>query len=102
MLEGLGSVALVGHLVWRRFGIAAGLLAGLFMAVTPVSVAIDRSGNTDTCLVLVLLLAAWALVRAAEKVSRPLLLLSLALLGLGFNVKMMAALVVLPIFSRNS
>ncbi|MFH0789291.1 MAG: glycosyltransferase family 39 protein [Pseudomonadota bacterium] len=98
VLEALGSVALVGHLVRRRFGIAAGLLAGLFMAVTPVSVAIDRSGNTDTCLVLVLLLAAWALIRAAEKASRPLLLLSMALLGLGFNVKMMAALVVLPTF----
>lgn len=98
VLEGLGSVALIGHLVRRRFGTAAGVLASLFMAVTPVSVAIDRSGNTDTCLVLVLLLAAWALLRAAEKASRSLLLLSMALVGLGFNVKMMAAFVVLPTF----
>jgi 4-amino-4-deoxy-L-arabinose transferase-like glycosyltransferase len=98
VLEGLGSVALVSHLVWRRFGTAAGLLAGLFMAVTPVSVAVDRSGNTDTCLVLVLLLAAMALMRAAEEARRPLLLVSMALIGLGFNVKMMAAFVVLPVF----
>jgi len=98
VLEGLLSVFLVAHLVGRRFGKASGLLAGLFMALTPVSVAVDRSGNTDTCLVLVLLLAAWALLRAADTSSRFWLLLSMALLGLGFNVKMMAAWVVLPTF----
>jgi 4-amino-4-deoxy-L-arabinose transferase-like glycosyltransferase len=98
VLEGVASVWIVYHLVQRRFGARAGLLAGLFLAVTPVSVAIDRSSNTDSCLVLVLLLAAWALIRAAETGSRWLLLLSMALIGLGFNVKMLAAFVVLPTF----
>ena len=60
VLEGLASVWVVYHLVQRRFGTSAGLLAALFLAITPVSVAIDRSSNTDSCLVLVLLLAAWA------------------------------------------
>jgi 4-amino-4-deoxy-L-arabinose transferase-like glycosyltransferase len=99
VLEGLATVALVCHLVARRFGAAAGLLAGLFLAVTPISVATDRSGNTDSCLVLVLALAAWALLRAAETASRPLWLLSMALVGLGFNVKMLAAFVPLPTFA---
>ena len=98
VLEGLASVWIVYHLVQRRFGASAGLLAALFLTITPVSVAIDRSSNTDTCLVLVLLLAAWALTRAAEEGSRGLLLLSMALVGLGFNVKMLAAFVVLPTF----
>lgn len=98
VLQGIGSVALLYYLVRCCFGTTAGLLAGLFLALTPVNVAIDRSGNTDTCLVLVLLLAAWPLLRAVEKGSRPLFLLSMAILGLGFNVKMMAALVVLPTF----
>jgi 4-amino-4-deoxy-L-arabinose transferase-like glycosyltransferase len=98
VLEGVASVWVVYHLVQSRFGAWAGLLAGLFLAVTPVSVAIDRSSNTDSCLVLVLLLAAWALTRAAETGSRRLLLLSMALVGLGFNVKMLAAFVVLPTF----
>ncbi len=98
VLEGLASVWVVYHLVQRRFGPWAGLLAALFLAITPVSVAIDRSSNTDSCLVLVLLLAAWALTRAAETGSRRLLLLSMALVGLGFNVKMLAAFVVLPTF----
>ena len=48
VLEGLASVWIVYHLVQRRFGASAGLLAALFLAITPVSVAIDRSSNTDT------------------------------------------------------
>lgn len=98
VLEGVAAVWLIYHLVQRRFGASAGRLAALFLAITPVSVAIDRSSNTDSCLVLVLLLAAWALTRAAEKGSRGLLLLSMALIGIGFNVKMLAAFVVLPTF----
>lgn len=48
---------------------------------------------------LVLLLAAWALTLAVERGSLPLLALAMALVGLGFNVKMLAALVVLPTFA---
>lgn len=99
VLEGLAAVALLCHLVGRRFGAAAGLLAGLFLALTPIAVAVDRSGNTDTGLVLVLLLAAWVVLVAAERASRGLLLLAMALIGLGFNVKMLAAFVVLPTFA---
>src|SRR5262249_48419524 len=98
-LEGVVAVALLHHLVGRIFGPAAGLLAALSLALTPVSIAIDRSSNTDSCLVLVLLLAAWALTLAAERGSLPLLALAMALIGLGFNVKMLAAFVVLPTFA---
>jgi 4-amino-4-deoxy-L-arabinose transferase-like glycosyltransferase len=98
-MEGVAAVALLYHLVQRRFGAAAGLLAAFFLALTPVSVAIDRSSNTDSCLVLVLLLAAWALTVAVERGSWRLLALAMGLIGLGFNVKMLAAFVVLPIFA---
>ena len=99
VLEGIAAVALLYHLVRRSFGAAAGLLAALFLTLTPVSVAIDRSTNTDSCLVLVLLLAVWALTRAVETGSLPFLALTMALIGLGFNVKMLAAFVVLPTFA---
>src|SRR5262247_3492307 len=95
----MAAVALLYHLVQRKFGAAAGLLAALFLALTPVSVAIDRSSNTDSCLVLVLLPAGWALTLAAERGSLALLALAMALVGLGFNVKMLAAFVVLPVFA---
>ncbi|HEY7038887.1 MAG TPA: glycosyltransferase family 39 protein [Methylomirabilota bacterium] len=99
VLEGVASVAVLMHLVGRRAGEATGALAGLFLALTPIAVAVDRSGNTDSGLVLVLLLAAWALVVAAERAHPGLLLVAMALVGLGFNVKMLAAFVVLPTFA---
>ncbi len=99
VVEGVVAIVLVSYLVQRRFGPLASLLAALFLALTPISVAIDRSSNTDSCLVLVLLLAAWALTRATEVGRWRLLLLSMALVGVGFNVKMLAAFVVLPTFA---
>ena len=98
VLEGVAAIGLVYYLVRRHFGSAAGLLAGLFLALTPISVAIDRANNTDSCLILVLLLAAWGLLRATETGRRSFLVLSMILIGIGFNVKMMAAFVVLPTF----
>jgi 4-amino-4-deoxy-L-arabinose transferase-like glycosyltransferase len=67
VLEGIAAICLLYGLVRRRFGEAAGLLAALFLALTPVSVAVDRSNNTESCLVLVLLLAAWALIRDRDR-----------------------------------
>ncbi|MGE0719203.1 MAG: glycosyltransferase family 39 protein [Alphaproteobacteria bacterium] len=95
-LEGIAAVAILHHLVARRCGRAAGLLAALFLAVTPVAVAVDRSGNTDSALVLLLLLAAWATVQAAESARWSHLILAALLGGIAFNVKMAAAFVAAP------
>ena len=98
VLEGAAAILVLYHLVRRVFGTAAGLLAALFLALTPIAIAVDRSNNTDTLLVLSLLLAAWALSRAVETGRVPLLLLAAALVGIGFNVKMLVAFGVVPVF----
>ena len=98
VVEGVAAIVLLFHLVRVRFGGAAAILAALFLALTPVSVAVDRSTNTESCLVLTMLAAAWPLARAAERGSFALLALAMVLLGIAFNVKMLAALVVLPAF----
>lgn len=91
-LAGIASVALLYRLVRRPFGMAAGLPAALLLAVMPIAVAIDRSNNTDSWLVLFLLLAAAAALR-----GRGLsFVAAMALLGLAFNAKMLAALVCGP------
>jgi 4-amino-4-deoxy-L-arabinose transferase-like glycosyltransferase len=98
LVEGVLSIALLYHLVQRVFGAAAGLFAALFLALTPIDIAVDRSNNTEPCLVLVLLLAAWALTRAVETGRAGLLLLAAGLVGIGFNTKMLMALGVVPVF----
>ena len=98
VIEGLASILLLHRLVARRFGPAAGLTAALVLAIMPVSVAVDRSSNTDSCLVLVMLLAAAAMIRAIERRSAGWLLIAMVAVGIGFNVKMAAALGVVPAF----
>ena len=97
-LEGLAAIALLYLLVRRWASVPAGLLAALFLALMPINVAVDRSNNTESCLTLVLLLAAWALMRAIDTGRARFLLISAALVGVGFNVKMLVAFGVLPAF----
>lgn len=95
-LAGVASVAVLYALVRRAFGVAAGLLAALALAITPVSVATDRNSTIDGQLVLVVLLAAFATVRAAEGGGLRWLLGAFALVGLGFEIKMLQAYLILP------
>lgn len=95
-LSSVGSVAVLYHLVKRSFGKPAGLLSALFLSLTPIFIAASRSNNLDGTLVLVCLLAVWAALKAAENGSLKLLILSMALIGLGFNMKMLQAFMFLP------
>ena len=91
-LAGIASLGLLYRLVRQPFGVAAGLCAALLLALMPIAVAVDRSNNTDSWLVFFLLLAAATALR-----GRGLsLVAAMALLGLAFNVKMLAALVCGP------
>jgi 4-amino-4-deoxy-L-arabinose transferase-like glycosyltransferase len=98
LLAGILSVILVYHLVQRSFGAVAGLLAALALAITPVVVATDRNNTMDSTLILTLLLAAWAFIKATETSKLGYLLLGAALVGAGFNIKMLEAFLPLPAF----
>jgi 4-amino-4-deoxy-L-arabinose transferase-like glycosyltransferase len=97
-LEGAACVGLLYVIVRPRFGTAAAVIAALALALMPVLVAVNRTNNTDSALLLVLLLAAWAGLRAAERAQRGWWLAAMLLMGVAFNVKMLAAFVVLPPF----
>ena len=53
-LAGVAAVALLYALVARYFGRTAGLVAALALAVSPVSVAVNRDNNPDALLALLL------------------------------------------------
>ena len=65
-LAGVASVGLLYLLVQRYFGRVAGLVAALALAVSPVSVAVDRDNNPDALFVLLLVAAAYVGARAIE------------------------------------
>ena len=97
-LAGVFSVLLLYHLVRRHFGVIAGLLAALALAISPISVLTNRNNTIDSTLVLVMLLGAWAVLRAAESGKLRWLLLCAVLVGLGFNIKMLEAYLVVPAY----
>jgi 4-amino-4-deoxy-L-arabinose transferase-like glycosyltransferase len=95
-LAGLLSIPLLYSLVKRQFGTGAGLVAALVLAVTPVTVSTERNNTIDGLLVFVLLLAVWATLEAVRRGKFRYLLLGAVLVGLGFNIKMLQATMVLP------
>jgi 4-amino-4-deoxy-L-arabinose transferase-like glycosyltransferase len=95
-LMGVATVALVYAAVRRVSGPNAGLIAGAAMALTPVAVLMFRFNNPDALLVLLMVGAAYATVRAIEKAGTRWLLLAGVLIGFAFLTKMLAGFVVLP------
>ena len=98
-LEGVGSVLLLYAAVKRWFGPAAGLIAGLVLALTPVAALMFRFNNPDALLVLLMTAAAYTLVRAVENGRSRWLVLTGLLLGFAFLAKMLQAFLVLPGFA---
>ena len=93
---GVGSVLILHRLVREWMGDVAAHLAALALAVTPIAVVMFRYNNPDALLTLLCLGAAWAMWAALKDGRTRWLLLSMALIGLAFNTKMMQAFVVLP------
>src|SRR4029079_7162662 len=95
-LMGVASVWLVYDLVARRFGRAGGFIAGAVLALTPIAVAVSRHNNPDALLILCVVGALWATVRALEDGRVRWMVVAGACVGLGFETKMGAALLVVP------
>jgi 4-amino-4-deoxy-L-arabinose transferase-like glycosyltransferase len=93
---GVVSVVLLHDLVRRVVGHRAAIAAAGMLALTPVTVLVSRYNNPDALLAVLLVAAAWALVRALETDRLRDLVLSAVLLGLAFNTKMLEAYVVVP------
>ncbi|ROO84418.1 4-amino-4-deoxy-L-arabinose transferase-like glycosyltransferase [Actinocorallia herbida] len=105
--EGVAAVALLYAAVRRalagtvtpRAAAAGGLVAGAALATTPVAALMFRFNNPDALLVLLLVAAAYAVVRAYPEGSTRWLLIAGALVGLAFLAKMLQAFLVLPGFA---
>lgn len=95
-LAGVLSTIIIYIVVKKSFGSAAGLISALCLAITPVFVAVSRNNTIDNQLVLVLLLSCWALSTAARKGKFKYLVLSMVLIGIGFNIKALQAYMIVP------
>ncbi|WP_443061801.1 glycosyltransferase family 39 protein [Streptomyces sp. NBC_00425] len=92
----LGTIWILHSSVKRAFGHVAAAVAALVLALTPITVAINRDNNPDTILVL-LMVAGAALALRATRDDRLLPLVGSAVcFGLAFNTKMLQGYIALP------
>ena len=96
VLATIGSVGLLAAAIRPAWGTRAALVAALALALTPVSVAVGRNNTPDSTLVFAVLAAAWALTRGLRTGHLRWLLVAMALVGAGFEIKMLQAWLVLP------
>ena len=96
VLFGVGSVYLMYRLVQPYFGKNATRLSALALTLTPIVVADSRTNNMDATLVFFLMLALYFLEKSIDSRKIWSLLISFALIGIAFNVKMLQAFMILP------
>ncbi|ATL70838.1 glycosyltransferase family 39 protein [Nocardia terpenica] len=102
-MMGVAAVALLYGAVRRCSGPAAGLIAGAVLALTPVAALMFRYNNPDALMTLLVVAAAYCVVRAIQttggrvlSASNGWLALAGAAIGFAFLAKMMQAFLVLP------
>jgi 4-amino-4-deoxy-L-arabinose transferase-like glycosyltransferase len=96
---GIAAVGVLYLTAKRVAGPVAGLIAGSALALTPVAVLMFRFNNPDALLVLLMVAAAYFVVRSLEKASAKWLALAGVAIGFAFLTKMGQALLVLPAFT---
>ncbi len=95
-IAGVLAVALLYLMLARRLGGWAGVAGALALAIFPSFVAISRTNNVDALLILLMVLACEAALRACERGRWGALLCSGVLVGLAFNTKTLAAWLIVP------
>jgi 4-amino-4-deoxy-L-arabinose transferase-like glycosyltransferase len=95
-IMGVATTGVLYLIVRRWFSPAAGLVAGVALAVTPVATLMFRYNNPDAMLIFLLTLSVYAVTRALEKAETKWLIWAGAFTGLDFLVKSFQAFLVLP------
>ncbi|WP_338683481.1 glycosyltransferase family 39 protein [Streptomyces acidiscabies] len=96
VLVALGTIWIVHASVKRVWGHGAAAVAALVLALTPITVAINRDNNPDTLLVFLMAGGAALALRAVYNGRLLPLLGSAACFGLAFNTKMLQGYIALP------
>ena len=98
-LAGVLSVGVLYLILRRSFSERTALISACMLALSPINVVSNRDNILESLLVLAVLVATLAVTRAMERGSLRWLLIAGVFIGLGFNIKMLEAYLVLPAFA---
>ena len=96
VLMGVASVALLSVVTRRYFGHWAGIAAGAVLALTPVAALMFRFNNPEALLVLLMIAAVAALLRAVETGKLRWMILCGVAVGFGFLTKQLQVMLIVP------
>ncbi|MFE3829949.1 glycosyltransferase family 39 protein [Streptomyces sp. NPDC059092] len=96
VLMGVGTIAVLYAAVRRRFSPAAGLVAGVVLALTPVAALMFRFNNPDALLALLMTVTVHCVLRALEAGRTKWLVWAGVAVGLAFLTKTLQAFLILP------
>lgn len=95
-LMGVASVALLYLITKKYFGHWAGILAGAVLALTPVAAMMFRFDNPEALLILLMIAAVWATLKAIEDGRLRWMILAGVFVGFGFLTKQLQVMLIVP------
>jgi 4-amino-4-deoxy-L-arabinose transferase-like glycosyltransferase len=95
-LAGTASVAILFSIMRRHFGAVAATIAALVLAVSPVSVSVNRLNLPEPFMILFLVAASWAVLRSLDAHGPSSGSRSRWFAGLALNTKTLAAAIAFP------
>ncbi|MFD7792353.1 ArnT family glycosyltransferase [Streptomyces sp. NPDC059759] len=96
VLMGVATVGVLYAALRRRFGPAAGLIAGAVLALTPVAALMFRFNNPDAMLALLMTVTVYCVIRGLEDGRTKWLVLAGVAVGFAFLAKTLQAFLILP------
>lgn len=90
---------LIYILMRKNFNYKTSLLSSFIFAITPIVVAVSRNNTMDMQLVFILLLSIYTFLKIFEKNKKKYIFITAILVGIGFNIKMFQAYLILPSFA---
>ncbi|WP_058993167.1 glycosyltransferase family 39 protein [Sarcina ventriculi] len=95
-LAGTLCVFILYILIKRYFGFIAGIMAALILAITPVYVAVSRTNDFQTILILFMLLSIMPAIKAAKTGNIKYLIVSVIIVGIAFNINRLESFIIIP------
>ncbi|MDL9945435.1 glycosyltransferase family 39 protein [Gordonia sp. ABSL11-1] len=95
-LMGVASVAVLYLISKKYFGHWAGILAGTVLALTPVAAMMFRFDNPEALLILLMIAAVWATLKAVEDGRLRWMILAGVFVGFGFLTKQLQVMLIVP------
>lgn len=95
-LAGTLCVFILYILIKRYFGFIAGIMAALILAITPIYVAVSRTNDFQTILILFMLLSIMPAIKAAKTGNIKYLIVSVIIVGIAFNINRLESFIIIP------